>query len=111
MRQSSNKKGFTQIDHVSLDFVLPTLSPAAQLVYLRIYRQTQGWHQETDTISHSQFCEKTGYKKRGTIIAAIKELREKSLIIVTGENTRIKEYSINWDILSEYAWANVQQQE
>lgn len=97
MRSSSNKNGFTMIDHISFDNVLPSLSPAAQLVYLRIYRQTIGWQKPTDAISLSQFKKKTNYKDHKTIEKAIVELKQKGLINVEGEGTEIKQFSINME--------------
>lgn len=96
MQISQNKSGFTMIDHITLDCVLPTLSASAQLVLIRIYRQTVGWKKEWDRISLSQFRKFTGYKDNGTIAEAISELETRKLIIVEREGTKTNSYSICW---------------
>ena len=102
MRQSGNKNGYTKVDHVTFDLILPMLSTAAQSVLLRIYRQTVGWNKPFDQIAFSQFRDKTGIKQDKTIRAAIEELGELDLIITTGERTQKRSYGINWDTLSKY---------
>lgn len=94
MRKSGNKNGFTRVDHVTFDVILPTLSMAAQLVFLRIYRQTAGWNKPYDRISTSQFMAMTGIKSKMTIFKAIQELSDRDLIVVNGEERKAKEYGI-----------------
>ncbi len=103
MRESDDKSGFTQVDNVTLDLILPTLSPAAQLVFLRIFRQTVGWWDKqagapktSDKISLSQFRKYTGYKENKTIIEAIGELKKRKLVKVKGTGTKIREYSVDF---------------
>ena len=97
MQTSNNKTGFTMVDHITFDCVLPTLSAAAQLVLLRIYRQTVGWKKEWDRISLSQFRKLTGYKDKGAIVRAISELEGRNLISVERKGTKTNNYSLHWD--------------
>jgi len=99
MRKSIDKAGFTQIPHIVMDVILPNLSPAAQLVFLRIIRQTIGWQKPFDQISYSQFQWMTGYKDRSAISRALKELKEKNLIICMGEGTAKRGYGVNWETI------------
>lgn len=103
MRQSENKNGFTKVDHVTYDVILPLLSTTAQSIFLRIYRQTVGWNKPFDWIAYSQFRERTGIKQDKTVRKAIEELEAKELIIVMGERTQKRAYGVNWDTLSRYA--------
>lgn len=100
MRRSGNKNGFTQIDHITFDLVLPLLSTSAQSIFLRIYRQTKGWGKQTDKIANSHFAEFCKIKNHETIKIAIDKLLALDVITVEGENTQIKEYGIKWDTLS-----------
>lgn len=79
MRKSKKKIGFTKVDHITYDVILPQLSPVAQLVLLRVYRQTIGWGNWFDRIALSQFRLATGIKKNDTIMNAIAELEAISL--------------------------------
>ena len=98
MKESSNKNGFTMVDHVTFDVILPTLSDSEQLVFLRIYRQTIGWKKEWDKISLSQFQRMTGIGK-DRIIWAIVELEKKELIEVIRVGTRTNQYRIKLEEL------------
>lgn len=110
MRTSKKKKGHTAVDNIVLDVILPTLPPSAQLVFLKIYRQTKGWHKETDSISNSQFCKATGYSDPKVIMRAVKELQARELITVEAQNTKIKRYGINWEtVYSFYACGEMPQ--
>lgn len=118
MRESGNKNGFTQVDHISFDIVIPLLSLSAQSVYLRIYRQTMGWHKQGDYIANSQFRKKTGIKSDKTIRESVRELAKSNLVIVDAVNGiselrkyldslsaadwRTKNYGINLDTLLVY---------
>lgn len=103
MNQSENKNGFTKVDHITFDVILPLLSTSAQSVFMRIYRQTVGWQKPFDWIAISQFREMTGIKQDKTVRAAIDELKDMKLIIVMGERTQKRSYGVNWDTLSQYA--------
>jgi phage replication O-like protein O len=118
LNESDNKKGYTVVDHISYDVILPLLSLSAQAVYMRIYRQTIGWHKQGDDISNSQFRRTTGISSDTTVRSAIKELAKYNLIIVDAvsgitdlrkflENLspsdwRIKNYGINLEVVSIY---------
>jgi hypothetical protein len=108
MRRSLDKSGFTKIDHVTFDVILPLLSTAAQSIFLRIYRQTAGWNKPFDQISLSQFQDKTGIKHVDTVRAAIEELKDMDLIIVMGKRTQKRSYGINFDTLSGYVTEEVE---
>lgn len=111
MRQSKSKNGFTRIDHVTFDLVIPTLSTAAQSVFLRIYRQTAGWRKTTDKISNGHFQEKCNIKNHETVSIAIDELKGKNLITVSGTATQIKEFGINYDELTRIKQVYMESQE
>ncbi len=103
MRQSDNKTGYTQVDHVTFDVILPMLSTAAQAVFLRIYRQTVGWGKPYDEIANSQFRSLTGIKAVNTIRVALQELMDLHLIVSLGSRTERRSYGINWDTISGFA--------
>lgn len=103
MRVSGNKNGYTPINHVVFDLILPLLSTSAQSVFLRIYRQTIGWNKQTDKIALSQFKKWCGIKRHETIKKALEDLqalefmdKEFCLITVKGKGTSIKEFGVNW---------------
>lgn len=96
MRESVNKNGYTRVDHVTFDLILPMLSTAAQSVFLRIYRQTWGWNKQTDKIALSQFKKWCAIKRHETINKALEELKDLKLITVKGKGTEIKKFGINW---------------
>lgn len=108
MNESTNKNGFTQVDHTTFDVILPMLSTSAQCILLRIYRQTAGWHKPFDKIAYSKFKSWTGIKQEKTIRKAINDLKELELIIVLGEERRSKNrsYGINWDTIAAYVEAD-----
>ena len=103
MRSSGNKNGYTPVDHVVFDLILPLLSTSAQSIFLRIYRQTFGWNKQTDKIALSQFKQWCGIKRHETIEKALEDLKaveymgkEFRLITMKGKGTSIKEFGINW---------------
>ena len=101
MNISNNKTGFTKVDHITFDLILPTLSPSEQSIFLRIYRQTVGWKKQSDKISISQFKKFTGILHNETIEFAIKRLENRTLIIVKKANGKTTEYEINWSYILE----------
>lgn len=102
MRKSGNKNGFTKVDHVTFDLILPMLSTAAQSVLLRIYRQTLGWHKQTDRISLRQFKSGCNIKRHETISSALDELLGLKLITAVGKGTQVKEFGIKFETLDMY---------
>ncbi len=102
MRQSGKKYGFTRVGNDVFDIILPTLSTAAQSVFLRIYRQTWGWKKQTDKIANSHFQKFCNIKSHETVKFAIKELLDLELITVTGKATQVKEFSINMEAIDRY---------
>ncbi len=103
MRRTKAKIGFTKVDHVTSDIVLPLLTTAAQSIFLRIYRQTIGWNKKTDRNSNSQLKERCHIKHSYTIREVIMELKELDLISVKGRATQVKTFSIKLDTLREYS--------
>lgn len=102
MRESSKKYGFTKVGNDVFDIILPTLSTAAQSVFLRIYRQTWGWKKPTDKITASHFQKYCNIKNRETVRFAIAELLKLDLITVTGTRTQVKEFKINMKTIDLY---------
>jgi hypothetical protein len=118
VQESDNKNGYTPVDHLSYDVILPMLSLPAQAIYMRIYRQTLGWHKQGDNISNSEFRRTTGIAENKTIRRAVRELAKYNLIIIdaiTGitnlreylnsaqaGNWRTKNYGINLEVLPIY---------
>jgi len=102
MRRSLNKSGFTGIDHITFDVILPLLSVTAQIIFLRIYRQTVGWNKPTDKIANSHFQKCCNIKNHETVKIAIDELLEMDLITAVGKNTQIKEFGIKWQTIDSY---------
>ena len=109
MAENNGNYGYTKVLNVIFDNILPSLTPAAQLVYLRIYRRTLGWRKEygsterkrKDKITHTQLAKDTGYKRHEPIVAAIGSLVENKLIHEEGEPHKVKTYSIDLSTLWE----------
>ncbi len=107
MRSSDNKNGFTMVDHLTFDVIIPQLSTTAQSVFMRIYRQTLGWKKPRDSISNSQFRKWCKIKNHETIKTAVEELEELGLVTVTGNATQIKEYGISYETMERYRTAHL----
>lgn len=115
---SDNLFGYTPVDHVIIDVIMPLLTLSAQAIYLRIYRQTVGWHKNNDYISNSEFRKSTGIAEDKTVRNAIRELAMSNLIIINAVSGianlrevlnsskagdwRAKNYSINDDVFEVY---------
>ena len=99
MRESDNKTGFTRVDHVTFDLIMPVLTTNAQAVFMRIYRQTVGWSgKDDDQISNADFRRVIGISEN-TIRDALNELEALALIFTKGERTERRSYSIHWHTL------------
>jgi len=99
VKQSDNKRGFTQVGNYIFDVILPSLSLSEQAILLRVVRQTVGWSQPTDKIKLSEFRQMTGIKDDKTVRAALDKLVERQLITVTGKPQTTREYGMNYDTL------------
>lgn len=64
---------FTRINNAVFDHLMHYCTPAAFMIYMVIWRKTEGWHKEWDAISYSQFEELTGLS-RPTVWRAIQYL-------------------------------------
>lgn len=102
LRESINKLGFTQVDNIIFDRILPELSHIAQLLLLSIWRQTLGWNKKSDRISYADFKKKTNTSQNKTINSGLKELKNKNLIICYGKKRGKMEYEINLETVSKY---------
>lgn len=83
MKEKSIQKedGYTSIANDLLDQLCRIRIPGeARQVLDVIFRQTYGWNKKVDTISLSQFSEKTGLRKPN-IVRAIRQLLDMRLII------------------------------
>ena len=73
-------KSHTMIENEILDVIMPSVSPAAWVVYSLIARKTTGWGKTWDGISYSQLREGTGIKSNTTIQNALSDLKTRGLI-------------------------------
>lgn len=101
--------GFLRLDNVIVDRILPVLTPIAQTIYIRIFRQTLGYRnkkqeqKEWDTIAHSQFKKWCHIKAVNTIKTAINRLEELNLIEVESLGVRKpSRYKINLEEIKSY---------
>src|SRR5512146_2617340 len=63
-----NVPEYTQAPNNLFDDLLPQIDSLSELkVLLFAIRKTLGWHQETDYISITQFCQGTGLSRQGVI--------------------------------------------
>lgn len=75
----------TPIPNFLLDEAMSLISDKALRVLMIIARQTYGWHKDQDWISYALLIQKTGLHKE-SISLAIKELRDKDLIVIADED-------------------------
>ena len=68
------KKGYTIIDNVVFDYILPELTANGWKVLCFIIRKTKGWQKEWDGLSYSQIMKGTGIKSSATISKVLTEL-------------------------------------
>lgn len=89
------KNNFTIMPNVVLDTLMPTLSGTEEKIIRVVCRQTYGWWKDSDKISNSQMCKKTGVEEKA-LKRAIKNLADRKIIIRHIGNGRVMtEYSIN----------------
>lgn len=104
MRNSTTNNGYTKVQNIFIDGIFPTLSPAAQLILLKIIRQTVGWQGKRilgDKISYSQFRKATGYSDNTAISKGLKQLMERELIVVEGKGTETRKFRVNWETIDK----------
>lgn len=104
-----NHRGFLMIQNVILDRILPILTPNAQTIYLRIFRQTLGYRdkdgasKQWDSIAHSQFKKWCHIKATNTVKAAVGLLEDLELIEVESMGDgKPSRYRINPDEIQNY---------
>lgn len=92
---SENKRGFLQVNNQIVDYWMAELTNAEFKTLLAIVRKTKGWNKPYDRISQSQIAELTGLTTR-SVRTAITALEEKELIIVTGDDHKMRLFSVNY---------------
>ncbi len=68
------ERGFFTCHNAVTDVFMPALSGSAFKLLICALRQTEGWNKPQDTISYSQFKDKTGIRSNTTISNALSEL-------------------------------------
>ena len=109
---------WTPVHNYVFDEIMPKLSPNAWKVLCVAMRQTLGWagngpggRKEWDTISYSQFMQKTGIGSRHTISRALEECCEADFLLRRqvghhpGTDKPIYAYALNTDYSIEAASA------
>jgi hypothetical protein len=81
--QSEHSKTELRILHIIIDTLIPTLSPAESLVYLRLYRLSHGFNRETCTASIWKLGRAVNLSER-TTHRAVYLLEQRGLIKRTG---------------------------
>jgi hypothetical protein len=70
------------------DELLPTLDPAAQILYSRLFRLSYGFNRNYCTVSHPLLIERTGLS-RNTVRTTLQSLMENGWIKIIGAGNRI----------------------
>lgn len=78
-----------------VDYWMAELTNAEFKTLLAIVRKTKGWNKPYDRISQSQIAELTGLTTR-SVRTAITLLEERELIIVTGDDHKMRLFSVNY---------------
>lgn len=97
---SDNKKGFLQVNNQIVDYWMAELTNAEFKTLLAIVRKTKGWNKPYDRISQSQIAELTGLTTR-SVRTAIALLEEKKLIIVAGDDSKTRLFSVNYHTVND----------
>lgn len=92
---------YTVFDNVFLDHVLPSLKLSSWAVFCVIMRKTIGWQKESDEVSYSQIKNGTGIQTNATVSAAIKELKQKELILTTSAEGKSNLFTLNREFTIE----------
>lgn len=92
---SENKRGFLQVNNQIVDYWMAELTNAEFKTLLAIVRKTKGWNKPYDRISQSQIAELTGLTTR-SVRTAITALEERKLIIITGDDHKMRLFSVNY---------------
>lgn len=96
---SDSKKGFLQVNNQIVDYWMAELTNAEFKTLLAIVRKTKGWNKPYDRISQSQIAELTGLTTR-SVRTAITLLEEKKLIIVAGDDSKTRLFSVNYHTIN-----------
>jgi len=78
-------KGELRIPNTIIDSLLPTLEPAAALLYLRLYRLSRGYKKDTCVVGLQKLATATHTSQR-TVQRAIEYLEQRHLILREGAN-------------------------
>jgi len=76
-------KGELRVPNTILDSLLPTLEPAAALLYLRLYRLSHGYRKETCIVGLRKLATATNTSER-TVQRAVEYLERRRLIVREG---------------------------
>ncbi len=76
-------KGELRVPNTIIDSLLPTLEPAAALLYLRLYRLSHGYRKETCIVGLQKLATATNTSQR-TMQRAIEHLERRQLIVRDG---------------------------
>jgi len=78
-------KGELRIPNTIIDSLLPTLEPAAALLYLRLYRLSRGYKKDTCVVGLQKLATAT-YTSQRTVQQAIETLERRHLVLRAGAN-------------------------
>jgi len=78
-------KGELRIPNTIIDSLLPTLEPAAALLYLRLYRLSRGYRKDTCVVGLQKLATATHTSQR-TVQRAIETLERRHLVVRAGAN-------------------------
>lgn len=95
-----NSKGFLQVNNQIIDYWMSKLTNAEFKTLLAIIRKTKGWNKPYDRISQTQIAELTGLTTR-SVRTAISDLLDKNLIIVTGDDNKMKLFAVNFVVVND----------
>jgi hypothetical protein len=87
-------KGELRVPNTIVDSLLPTLQPAAALVYLRLYRLSRGYRRDTCLVGLQKLASATNTSQR-TVQRAIEYLEDRQLVLREGASFggRTREFS------------------
>jgi len=99
------KKGYTIVDNVVFDYIMPPLSPNAWKILCFIIRKTKGWQKEWDGLPYTQIMKGTGIKSSATVSKALTELLDGQYIkqIKANDQFTPAQYALNTALEIEVA--------
>jgi phage replication O-like protein O len=89
---------FTSVPNVVMDIIMRHVDPAPFKVLMAIIRETRGWQQESECLSHKEIAEMTGVTIKG-VINSIEKLGS-MLRVIKGKPKTPASYGLNpdWEI-------------